>query len=309
MFASIISFIHKTARCNLVSHVTSFWYSLTLLRANDVERIQEAIDKARKERQGFVGGEFDTSDQPAGQSAADSRLHNRKMSAVSSINYTNTRKLSFSEDELKSKLLIAGFAHDARSEPYRQLRSQILKTMRANNWQSLAITSPTKGNGKTLTAMNLAICLSQEVNQTVLLVDLDLRNPSIANILDLEDIEQGIVDCAFDKTDLEKILINPGYQRLVVAPGTAQGHHTSEILSSPQMLSLQEELKSRYADRIIIYDLPPLLESDDALVFTPKADSVLVVIEDGGCTKAELKRAIRLLEGANILGTVINKMK
>ena len=272
-----------------------------------MERIQEAIDKARKERQGFIGGEHQ-GDAEYTASASQSRLENRKQAAISSVNYTKTRKLNFSDEDLKSRLLIAGFAHDPRSEPYRQLRSQVLKTMRQNGWQSLAITSPNKGNGKTLTALNLAICLSQEVNQTVLLVDLDLREPGITKTLGLTDIEQGIVDCAFDKVDLENILINPGYQRLVIAPGTPQGHHTSEILSSPQMLSLQEELKARYSNRIIIYDLPALLNSDDALVFAPKADATLLVIEDGGSKKNELKRSIKLLDGANILGTVVNKM-
>ncbi len=164
--------------------------------------------------------------------------------------------------------------------------------MRTNGWQSLAITSPNASNGKTLTALNLSISLSQEVNQTVLLVDLDLRNPSVASTLGITEVKAGIVDCAFEKVELENILINPGYPRLVLAPGTPQGHQTSEILSSPEMLSLQEELKSRYADRIIIYDLPALLSSDDALVFAPRADAVLLVVEHGGSSKNDLKRAI-----------------
>jgi Mrp family chromosome partitioning ATPase len=223
------------------------------------------------------------------------------------VEYSQTRRIHISDEELKSRNIFAGFAHDQRSEPYRQLRSQVLQKMRTSGWQTLAITSPTVGNGKTITALNLAISLSQEVNQTVLLIDLNLRNPGVAKALGITDIQHGIVDCVLEDVPLESILINPGYNRLVIAPGTVQGCLSSEILSSPQMQRLQIELKNRYADRIIIYDLPALLASDDALVFAPQADAVLLVLEEGGATESELKQSMKLLENATILGTVINK--
>ncbi len=226
---------------------------------------------------------------------------------ASEVAYSKTRCIKIADEELKARNIFAGFAHDQRSEPYRQLRSQVLQKMRTAGWQTLAITSPTAGNGKTLTALNLSISLSQEVNQTVLLIDLNLRNPGVAAALGITDIKYGIIDCVLNDIPLESILINPGYNRLVIAPGTPQGHLSSEILSSPQMQSLNAELKGRYADRLIIYDLPALLSSDDALVFAPQADAVLLVLEEGGATESELKQSMKLLEGATILGTVINK--
>ena len=271
-----------------------------------MEHIQRAIEKARREREGTIGQKA-TEDGYSSQLSAQHENQRNSYNASVDVEYSRTRRVTISDTELKERNIFAGFAHDPRSEPYRQLRSQVLKKMRAEGWQTLAITSPTAGNGKTLTALNLAISLSQEVNQTVLLVDLDLRTPGIASALGIEVVEHGIVDCVLNKVPLEDILINPNYNRLVIAPGTPQGHQTSEILSSPQMQNLQAELKGRYVDRLIIYDLPALLTSDDALVFAPHADAVLLVLEDGGASESELKQAMKLLEGTNILGTIINK--
>lgn len=272
-----------------------------------MEHIQRAIEKARSEREGAIGEGVGVENENMSDINLRSKNSFPSSRTLVDVQYSKTRRVTISDEELKERNIFAGFAHDSRSEPYRQLRSQVLKNMRAEGWQTLAITSPTTGNGKTLTALNLAISLSQEVNQTVLLVDLDLRNPGIARALGIDAIEYGIVDSVMNKIPLEDILINPGYTRLVIAPGTPQGHQTSEVLSSPQMQSMQAELKGRYKDRLIIYDLPALLASDDALVFAPRADAVLLVLEDGGATESELKQAMKLLQGTNILGTIINK--
>jgi len=274
-----------------------------------MERIQEAIEKARKERQNVR-----TSDAQSAHVAINSPADNVKQRVINtqnlgwfssgpstpiSVEYSQTQRIALSDDELKARRLVAGIAHDPRSEPYRQLRSQILQKMRQQNWRTLAITSPNSGNGKTLTALNLAISLSQEVNQTVMLVDLDLRSPSIANTLGLTTITHGIVDTLSNDIALEEILINPGYERLVIAPGTPQHSHTSEILSSPAMQQLQSELYHRYDDRLIIYDLPALLN--------PNVDATLLVIEDGGTAKDDLERSIDLLKETSLIGTIINK--
>lgn len=267
-----------------------------------MERIQEAIEKAKTERN-------KNQVNPRAQSNYSDKSQNSEIlpSAIK-INYSKTQTIRISEEELKNRKIVAGIAHDERSEPYRRLRSQLLKKMRSDNLRTLAITSPTSGNGKTLTAINLAISLSKEVNQTVMLIDLDLKTPSVAKTFGLTNIKTGITDIIDNNIALEDILINPGYERLVIAPGTPQGSHTSEILSSPAMRQLQMELYNRYDDRLIIYDLPPLLISDDALVFAPNADATILVVEDGGNSEADLKRSVSLLEDANFIGTVINKL-
>jgi len=286
-----------------------------------MERIQEAIEKARRERQGNIGS---TKDSVVESASEDLSLDNDARNPISEpvleknssdnntsirVKYSQTRTVKLDDDELKDRRIVAGFAHDKRSEPYRQLRGQILNKFRKNNWQTLAITSPNSGGGRTLTAMNLAISLSLEVNQTVLLVDLDLRQPGVASCLGVDDVEYGIVDYINGTQSLENILIHPGFERLVLLPGTPQGAFTSEILSSPEMKAVKDELVARYPGRLIIFDLPSVLSHDDALVFAPGCDATLMVIEEGGTKKKELERAYQLLDGCNIIGSVLNKVK
>lgn len=278
-----------------------------------MERIQEAIEKARRER-----GVFPLS-QPA-QTIAPANLqsnHERTSSqstkdatwARANIEYIHTRQVRLDSDLLKARKIVGGMAHDPMSDAYRQLRGQILQKMRDNNWQTLAITSPVSGNGKTLTAVNLAISLSQEVNQTVLLADFNLRNPGVAQLLGMEDVEYGVTDYLDNQVPLDKILINPEYSRLVILPGNKQLNYSSEMLSSPKMRALNHELKNRYVDRIILFDLPPLLVHDDALMFIPQVDATLLVIEDGGTTKPQLERCVKLLDKHPLAGTVLNKTR
>ncbi|MEE8059768.1 MAG: CpsD/CapB family tyrosine-protein kinase [Pseudomonadales bacterium] len=269
-----------------------------------MDYIQQAIDKARDERQGKIGQERE-------ERAADTAPVVAKNGAVqkgvlSDINYTKTRQVELNEAALRQNRVIAGFNFDKRAEPYRQLRTQVLQKLRSNSWKTLAITSPNENAGKTLTAVNLAISLSMEVNQTVMLVDLDLRSPKVLKTLAI-DVEQGLVDHLKGEVSVEDILVNPDFERLVILPGKADPNYSSEILSSPEMTALLNDLTHRYESRIIIFDLPALLSNDDALVFTPFVDAALLVVEDGITTPDEVERALQLLEGTHLLGTILNK--
>lgn len=272
-----------------------------------MDYIQKAIDKARSERQGNAGR---PNEAQAGAEGAAAQTNNALSPADSgvldSISYTKTRQLHIDDDVLRDNCIIANFQFDKRAEVFRQLRTQVLQKLRANNWKTLAITSPREGAGKSVTALNLAISISREVNQTVLLVDLDLRNPSILKLLEVE-ADQGLVDHIKGDASIQEILINPGFERLVILPAKPDPNYSSELLSSPQMKALVEDLRSRYESRIIIFDLPALLINDDALVFTPQVDAVMLVLEDRVTSPEDVKRSMQLLEGSNLLGTVLNK--
>lgn len=261
-----------------------------------MDYIQQAIDKARAQRQ--VG---DTTGAPAARTEPIP-------SSPARIAYTQTRTVTPSPVHLAQQRVIAGFTDDKRAESYRQLRTQVLHKLRENNWRTLAVTSPNPGAGKTLTALNLAISLSLEVNQTVLLVDLDLRHSSVLEKLGI-DAEFGLVDYLEGRAELSDALINPGLERLVVLPNNAHGRHRSELLSSPQMAALMKDLVGRYESRLIIFDLPALLDDDDALVFTPYVDATLLVVEDQVSTRSDIERSLRLLQGVPLIGTVLNKVR
>ena len=196
--------------------------------------------------------------------------------------------------------------HDPAAAAYKVLRTHVLQRMRVNGWRTLAVTSPGEGNGKTITAINLAISLARDVKQTVLLVDLDLRRPSMASYF-FDHAVPGLSDYITEDRPLSELLINPGIDRLVLLPGHHSFTHSSEVLCSPKMIELVEELKSRYEDRLILFDMPPVLASDDVLAFLPYLDAVMLVIEEGRTTKDELSHAYELLSEDKILGTVLNK--
>ena len=265
-----------------------------------MDYIQQAIDKAREERQGNIGGERSEKRSEGDSGAKVAR------EGVPEINYTKTKQLELSDETLKKNRIIAGCKHDQRAEIYRQLRTQVLQKLRANSWKTLAVTSPHNSAGKTITAVNLAIALSKEVNQTVLLVDLDLRNPSVHKAIGVE-VDNGVIDHLKGDKQVPDLLLNPGLERLVILPGKSDPDYSSEVLSSPKMQALLKDLTSRYESRIIIFDIPSLLVNDDALIFTPYVDAALLVIEDGVTTQDELEQSLSILEETNLLGSILNK--
>lgn len=272
-----------------------------------MDYIQQAIDKAREERQSKIGNA--DADGEASQASEPSRLTapRDEKGVPQGINYTQTQTQELSSKILKDNRIVASLKGDQRTEHYRQLRTQVIQKMRANSWKSLAITSPNENAGKSTTAVNLAISLSKEVNQTVLLVDLNLRNPSVAQLMGIP-VENGLIDHLINDVPVSELLINPGLERLVILPGREDSAYSSEMLSGPAMKSLVEDLTSRYESRIIIFDLPALLVNDDALAFIPAVDSALMVVENGKTTEEEIKRSLELLEGTSLLGTLLNKL-
>ena len=188
---------------------------------------------------------------------------------------------------------------------YKMLRTRILQRMRSNGWRSLAVTSATQGDGKSLTAINLAISLAGDVNHNVCLVDLDLRHSSVARYLGLQT-KVGVSDCLAGNASAEKIFVRPDIERLVIAPNAKQVTHSSEMLSSPAMYELNEMLKSD-PSRIVIYDMPPLLSADDMLAFEPLTDAILLVVAEGMTSRTDTVKACELLENLNVIGTVLNR--
>ena len=173
-------------------------------------RIEEALRKAKAIRQGNIERTaIDASRIP--QDSAGGASQQRRKSTLSQIRASNI--VPVDNQQLREQRVIAALESDARVGHYRQLRTQLLKTMRDNLLSTLAITSAHEGAGKTLTAANLAISLSMDVSTTVLLVDLDLNTPSIHQILNLSP-EKGLVDFLEGQAELDEILFDPGFDRL-----------------------------------------------------------------------------------------------
>jgi protein-tyrosine kinase len=224
------------------------------------------------------------------------------------IRYTKTRIMSLDADVLQENRIIMGLYNDQRADLFRVLRTNILKQLRENNWNSFFVTSAAPGAGKSWVATNLAIAIALEGNQTVLLVDADLRRPSICHHLGLQ-CKFGLIDFLAGVVNLEHILVHPRIENFVLLPGKESKINHSELISSPKMINFIKEVKSRYESRIIIFDIPPLFVADDALLYMSYCDAALLVAEDEKNTSDELQHSMQVLEETNLLGIVLNKSR
>lgn len=262
-----------------------------------MERLKQAIERARAQRESGAGVE------PTTRSAKGKPA---KPLVDVKVDYTHTASIPLNVEWLRQQRIILTEGSEPFADAYRVLRTHVLQRMRVNGWKTLAVTSPRVGNGKTVTAINLAISLAREVNQTILLVDLDLKRPSISRYF-VDGKTRGISDYLTGDAELADLLINPGIERLVILPGNESFTHSSEMLSSPRVIQLVDELKGRYQDRLILFDMPPLFAGDDVIAFLPYLDAVMLVVEDGNVSSEELQQAQQLLGDKKSMGIVLNK--
>ncbi len=197
--------------------------------------------------------------------------------------------------------------HDvAISRAYKILRTRVLRRLSANNWATLGITGTAAGEGKSLTAVNLALALAQDVNTWVTLVDLDLQRPQLGSYLGMT-YEHGLTDFLTGQVELEQIVYDIGVKRLAVIPNATSVESSSELLSSPRMADFVNALESQSPRRVVVYDLPPLMVTDDVLAFAPRVDAFLLVVSQGQTARRTLANAKEVLSELNLMGVVLNR--
>jgi capsular exopolysaccharide synthesis family protein len=223
------------------------------------------------------------------------------------IAYTRTRVLEVTPDVLERHRL-ASVRNDRTADAFRLLRTQVLMQMRQNGWQTLAVTSPNKGAGKSTIALNLAMSLAMEADYTALLVDADLRDPDIRHMLELEP-GSGLVDYLLGDAALEDLLIHPKIGNLVVLPGGAPVANTAELMRSPMMADMIREMRGRYHDRLIVFDVPPVLAGADTLALSAYMDATILLVEECKTLRDDIERSCELLASSNLIGIVLNKSR
>lgn len=266
-----------------------------------MDRIRKALDLARTERtkpaEVSVGGE---------SFAALPEASAQPRAPLTSIVYTRTRIFRPAPAILEASRVMIPGSTDPAAAAFRMLRTQVLQRMDANGWRSLAVFSPGARDGKTTTAINLALSLANDRRHTVLLVDYDFRQPTVANRLGLSP-ESGAEDVLIGDAHVEDCLYHPeGFDRFVLLPARSPLLNSSEILAGPRSREVVRELRDRYPERIIVFDLPPVLHADDALAFAPLIECGLVVAAEGRTRRADLTRTIELLHKTPLVGTVLN---
>lgn len=260
-----------------------------------MSRLEEAMEKAARLRQGGAP----VADRPATPVATerltttqhDPRLRQEAVTPVSSGN---------------PLLVNLNAPYSAAAEEIRKVKTMLLNKTREGDFKnSIMVTSAIPGEGKTMTSLNLAISLAEELDHTVLLVEADLRRPGFQNYLPLDD-RPGLSSCLLGECDLRDAIIPTGIGKLSVIRAGHSVPNPTELLSSQRAKELMQEMKNRYPDRYIIIDTPPVLPFAESRSLATLVDGIIFVAMERRATTADIREALEVLKGAPLLGLVYN---
>ena len=182
------------------------------------------------------------------------------------------RTFALDRDTLRQRRVIFPDEESLAADAYRMLRTQLLQRVRQRGARVIGVASPADGDGKTLTAVNLALALAAEPNQTILLVDMDLRRPNVAQLLGIPE-SRGVESILRGDIGVDEALWRPeGRDRLAMMPAAPLGASSSELLAGERTRAFLQEIRTRYPDRLVVLDLPPVLLTDDVLTLAPLLD-------------------------------------
>lgn len=189
---------------------------------------------------------------------------------------------------------------------FKMLRTQVLRRMDQLGATTLGVMSGASGDGKTLTAINLAIAIAADPARTAMLIDFDLRNPGIHRRFRYEP-EVGVEECLAQRRSVRDAMFKvAGYEGLTVLAAKQRSPNSSELLTSPRTAEVVAEMRARYANRILIFDVPPVLQADDALAFARNLQAGLLVIGERRSRRDDVSRTLELLRDLPFVGTVLN---
>jgi Mrp family chromosome partitioning ATPase len=273
-----------------------------------MERIRRALELARAEREAIrrAGG---TPNRPVPDMVP--MLVDTPIAQESSANepFRNTLELTPNIEAIRRNRLLEPGLVGVAGEGFRMLRTQVTQRMQQRGWNTLAVLAATAGDGATTVALNLAMAISADPKRSALLVDFNLRHPGVAAALGIPG-EPGVEQCLMNEYRIPEVFVRiKGYDHLMIAPAAAPVAQSSELLASEKARNLVADLKTRYKDRIVIFDLPPMLGSDDALSFVPLVDAVLLVIAEGRTRIEDVRRCFELLKDRPVIGTVLNQSR
>jgi protein-tyrosine kinase len=201
------------------------------------------------------------------------------------------------------------------AEEFRAIKRTLLDRVGNGAGQSskrnnlIMVTSSLPGEGKTFCSINLAMSIAMELDHTVLLVDADVARPSVLKVLGVE-AEAGLMDLLLDRhVEVQDVMLKTNVDTLSILPAGAPHRHSTELLASQAMSKLLDEIANRYADRVVIFDSPPLLSTTEARALATQMGQIVMVVEAETTTQNALKHALRQIEGCPNVNLVYNKAK
>jgi len=199
------------------------------------------------------------------------------------------------------------------ADQFRVIKRPLIKNAMGKGASVLAhgnlimITSAMPGEGKTFTAINLAMSIATELDNTVMLVDADVARPSMLRMLGLAN-GPGLLDLIVDESkDLSSFLLKTNIEKLTILPSGTPHPRATELLASDAMAHLLEDMATRYADRIIVFDSPPLLPTTESRVLATHMGQIVVVVQAGKTLQSEVKQALAAIEACPVKLMLLNK--
>lgn len=256
-----------------------------------VERLKAAIDKARVQRAADGGA-------PTGPDRAPPPQGDDSLWSLIEPLEPDPARLE------RNRVISAGRADPAHI-PFDVLRTRLSRVCAEKGWRRIGITSPTKGCGKSMVALNLAFSLARQPMRRTVLIDGDLKAPMLGDMLG--HAPRPIEDWLAGRTPLEAHFQRIG-ERFALGLNSTTVSNSAELVQSASAAQAMQEAGSRLDADIVIVDLPPLLVTDDAIAMLPHLDGVLLVVAAGESTPQEVEASERLLaDNCILIGVLLNK--
>jgi len=211
------------------------------------------------------------------------------------------------KDGLSEKLLVLHRPGSVAAEQFRFLRSQIVRPAEGEIIKTILVTSSLQGEGKTMTACNLAAAIAQGMDEHVLLVDADLRNPKIHTYFGYDRLEKGLSNYLEDNDPLPSLMRKTKIDKLAILPAGHETDNPSELLSSHKMLSFISEVRNEFTDRLIIFDSPPVNVAPETMVMANEVDAIYFLVLYGKTPRHIAKSNLESFKKEKIKGVIFNQ--
>ena len=216
-------------------------------------------------------------------------------------------------------LAVAGFVTPSAprtrtADQFRVIKRPLIRNAMGSGKDSVAhsnlimVTSALAGEGKSFTAVNLALSIATELDHTVMLVDADMARPSVLRIFGLPS-GPGLLDLLEDSVDVSQVLLRTDVDKLTILPSGTPHPRATELLASEAMRRLLDDMASRYADRIIIFDSPPLLLTTEARALATNMGQIVVVVQAGKTLQSDVQHALSRIESCPVKMMLLNQVR
>jgi exopolysaccharide/PEP-CTERM locus tyrosine autokinase len=266
-----------------------------------LSKIHKALERAHREREGDVTREV--------LPLVLEEVEKENINPTGKVMGPRPRGPLLTQKVISGQRLVTFYDPDSvASEQFRKLRTQLLRLRLPHPPKTILVTSARAGEGKTLVSANLAAGIAHDFNAYALLVDSDLRSPSLGSWFGISN-GYGLSDYLVGKREIPELLFKTEIERLRILLGGTLQENPTELIGSARMESLVQELRSRYSDRYIIFDSTPLLATSEPEILSKMVDGILVVVRAGETARETVKQAIASLPKEKILGMVLNDIQ